>query len=132
MNLPFWFLWIIGVLATYRLAYLTTTDTGPFAVFARVRGWVGERYGFDSWQYEGAQCPLCQGIWFAGAFALLLFPWLGVAAQFVLWLSMAGGAALLQNLHWWLAAQVLAIRQHEEHLRRVERSARQTVLDRRK
>jgi len=114
MSLPFWFLWIIGALATYRLAFMTTTDTGPFEIFTSIRSMVGERFGYQSWQWEGANCPLCQGVWFSCLFALLLFPWMGIAAQFALWLSMAGAAALLQNVHWWFSAQILRDPQRAE------------------
>jgi len=106
MSLPFWFLWIIGTLASYRLAFMFTHDTGPFEVFVRIRTAVYDRYGSGSWQYQGAQCALCQGVWYAGSFALLLFPWYGPVAQLALWLSMAGAQVLLQNVHWWLASQI--------------------------
>lgn len=97
-------LWlIVGALASWRLAYLFTIDTGPARIFERIRGIVRSRFGPDSWQFEGATCAFCQSVWYAGVMAVLLFWDLPVRQIAALWLAMAGLAALI---HWWVLAKM--------------------------
>lgn len=95
-------LWLVlCVLASYRLAYLVAIDTGPARIFERLRSWVGIRYGFESWQYEGIRCPICQTVWYSALMLFLVFEIGGFAQWIVLWLAIAcGGLAL----HWWVLA----------------------------
>jgi hypothetical protein len=93
-----WYLlqWFVSVLTVYRLAYLMTLDTGPFAIFHKIREAVINKYGVDSWQAEGAGCPLCQSVWYA-FIAACLFPWMGLQWFLLTWGSVAGAALII---HW--------------------------------
>lgn len=86
--------WVLSVLAAYRVAYLFTLDTGPFAIFARIREWVLRRWGGESWQYDGATCPLCQSVWYT-FIAALFFPWRGFDWFVLTWLSMAAACLII-------------------------------------
>lgn len=85
---------LIACLATYRLATDVAWERGPGDAYERLRGWATQRWGADSWQAEGVACPICVSFWAAPALLVLytLIPWL------VLWLAVAGAAALLARL----------------------------------
>lgn len=89
----------LAVLACYRLAQFVSLDTGPGAIFKRLRRWSltqQARRGGRS-LVEFLECPYCQGVWFAGALALWLQP-----ASFLDWfvysVAVAGGQAFLETL----------------------------------
>lgn len=100
-------LWLVLLaLAVYRMAYLTSTDQGPWRIFSRARAWVLARWGPESWQYEGATCLFCQSVWYAAlaalAYELGLEYW--PVRLVILWLALAGAALIV---HWliltWMA-----------------------------
>ena len=62
----------IVLLATYRLSYLVVSETGPFALAIRLRTWVYNKWGFDSWQFNGIRCLLCVSFWLAFGTAWVL------------------------------------------------------------
>lgn len=81
---------LLRVLAAYRLAYLIANERGPFDAGERLRSWVEQAYGADSWQSEGINCPLCISFWLA--FVLLLCPdWL------IAGLGTAGGVLVVHR-----------------------------------
>jgi hypothetical protein len=93
------------VLAVYRLAYLTTTDSGPARVFKRFRLAVYAYYGGDSWQYEGATCVFCQSVWYALPAAIaVLFGLHLIWVQLILLTLGLAGAVLV--LHWLVLTMI--------------------------
>lgn len=99
-------LWIVLLaLAVYRLAYLFTTDTGPWLILKRIRQWVHSRYGLSSWQYQGATCVFCQSVWYAALAALSYEFGLGLwwVRVLVIWMGLAGAALLL---HWLVLTMI--------------------------
>ena len=90
---------VIGILATYRAAQLVSIDDGPLDVFKEIRYFFGRQsHRGKVWNSlaDLVHCPFCNGIWFAGLFALWLKPkslidWLAYV------LALAGGQAFLQG-----------------------------------
>jgi len=95
-------LFVLAVLATYRLARLLAWEDGPARIFFRLRTRLGAYdYGPDGNAVtslgELAGCPYCQGIYIALVLALMLYPvgW----HTLLYWLAIAGGQALLIRIH---------------------------------
>ena len=81
---------VIACLAVYRLATDLAWETGPFGLYASLRGSVMTRWPV-SWVAEGVTCPICWSFWLALPTGLLLsFDGMGV----VYWLGIAGAVAL--------------------------------------
>ena len=91
------FTWVLCVLAVYRVAHLTTMEDGPARVFARVREAVIKKWGFDSWQAEGARCSLCQSVWYSFPAAFLLRP-VSVFELGLYWLAIAGAVLIVHRV----------------------------------
>lgn len=85
---------IMLTLAVYRVATDLAREDGPADAFARLRGAVFARLGADHWLSAGVACPICLSFWLAPALLLL---WRLLPAL-VVWLAIAGGAALLARL----------------------------------
>lgn len=103
------FAWlIIGALAVYRLAYLTSSENGPGHIILNARSWVLRKYGAASWQFEGATCLFCQSVWYGVLVALAVQFGLHLAlVRFALLALALSGLATL--LHWWVLAKMNAI-----------------------
>lgn len=88
--------WVLAVFATYRVARMLTLEEGPFSLFDRFRDAITDATRADSWLSRGVACPYCAGWWVA--FLLMLYVWngLNLFEAFILWASIAGGAAYLQ------------------------------------
>lgn len=82
---------IIAVFAVYRLATDLAWEDGPFALYARWRGWALSRYGAHDWRSEGVTCPICISFWLALPAAFVWGP--------LAWLGIAGAAAFLARRH---------------------------------
>lgn len=85
---------LLLTLAAYRVATDMAWETGPGAVFERLRGWAVQRGGLVA---EGFTCPICLSLWAALALTLLA-GWLGLVDPWawpLYWLASAGGAAYL-------------------------------------
>lgn len=88
---------ILLVLAVYRLAYMTSTDTGPFAVFDKLRLFA-LRFVKDAdrqaWIIEGVHCPMCHSVWYSALAAIAMRP--PTVEMFITyWLGIAGGVLVL-------------------------------------
>lgn len=80
---------VILCFGAYRLAHIITREEGPFAIFQKLRGLVGQPS--KSWFAAGFNCILCVSFWTAGAFALILYlPWFW-------WFGIAGGAEMIDT-----------------------------------
>lgn len=60
---------IVSALAAYRMARMMFSETGPFAIFARMRRYIDPQQ--KTWIGVGLNCPYCLGLW-----SSLLFYWL--------------------------------------------------------
>lgn len=88
---------IVGI-ATWKLAHLTAVENGPGFIFKIFRQDIAQRYGMESWQSEGSRCVLCQSVWYAALFTVLLYHQEGWQVWIVTWLALAGIASLVHIL----------------------------------
>lgn len=90
-----WFLFLIGSLATYRLALMVSEEDGPAYMFRKLRN-VPPR---KSSAHEGIRCIWCSSVWFS-AITTTFFWWRGEIAgvDWVLyWLAFAGASVVLNQ-----------------------------------
>ena len=84
-------LFVLAVLATWRVTHLLANEDGPADVIFRLRRWLGE--GLIGSLMD---CFNCMSLWVAAPAALLLstrpLGWV------VSWLALSGGACLLERL----------------------------------
>jgi hypothetical protein len=82
---------LLGTLATWRVAALLVREDGPFDLFARLR-----RAAAGTMAGRALECFFCTSLWTAAPFAL----WVEGAGRrwLIVWLAVAGGAALLERL----------------------------------
>ena len=79
----------IAVLATWRIASLLTREDGPYRVFARLR-----QRG-EGGLLSGLPCLYCVSLWVAAPLTRFIAPW--SVRSLVIWLSLSGGACLLDR-----------------------------------
>lgn len=91
-------IYLLSILAVYRLARMLAQEEGPFDVFARIRGRIDPNQ--ETWIGRGINCALCLGFWLSLVFAVAL-NWAQVIAPPTLldWFAIAGGQAAL---HLWI------------------------------
>jgi hypothetical protein len=82
-----WIVFILAVLAVFRVAWMVTHEEGPFAVFVTLRERIDPAQ--KSWLGRGLNCPNCVSFWLALVAALLiggdwLLNWLGIAGAVLL------------------------------------------------
>jgi hypothetical protein len=82
---------VLAILAVYRIAHMLARENGPADLFARLRTFVADRYGDDSWQADGVACPLCLSFWLSFAIPLAPTPIITVFA-------IAGGVLLIHRV----------------------------------
>lgn len=69
---------ILALLATYRLTLLVSKEAGPFDMFGRLRTWTGVKYDQYSNPYGTGQlsqmilCPYCTSVWIGIGFTILV------------------------------------------------------------
>lgn len=81
---------VIGTLATWRVASMLTREEGPYALFSRLRGPEPAR------GLRGAlHCFYCASVWVAAPVARFVAPW--SLRSVVIWLALSGGACLLDR-----------------------------------
>jgi hypothetical protein len=81
---------IIGTLATWRVASLLTREEGPYRLFSRLRGGPDVR-GLR----RALHCLYCSSVWVAAPLAGFVAPW--SARSIVIWVGLSGGACLLDR-----------------------------------
>jgi hypothetical protein len=89
--LDFWPRFVIGVLATWRLAYLLAEEDGPFDLILRVRRRLGR-----SVLGRLLDCFYCLSLWMAAPLAVWVTD--GWSHRVAVWLALSGGACLLHRL----------------------------------
>lgn len=88
--LDFWQRFLLGVLATWRLAHLLADEDGPFDVIVKVRRRLG-----GSWLGRLLDCFYCLSFWIAAPFAFWVCE--QPLDRGVAWIALSGGACLLQR-----------------------------------
>lgn len=92
---------VIAALASYRVGRMLATETGPFDLFGKWRGWVftwqAKKHGpkTKTWITEGVECPLCVGFYIS-VLMLALTNVKGFRLG-VLWLAVAGLQTAIQK-----------------------------------
>jgi hypothetical protein len=81
---------VIGTLATWRIASLFTREEGPYGLFSRLRG-----SGVDPGPRRAFHCLYCTSVWVAAPIAGFVAPWSW--RSIVIWLALSGGACLLDR-----------------------------------
>lgn len=81
---------VIGTLATWRIASLITREEGPYALFSRLRG-----SGIEAGPRRALHCLYCTSIWVAAPIARFVEPWSW--RSILIWLALSGGACLLDR-----------------------------------
>lgn len=96
--MPSPFVFLLAVLAVYRLSHMVALEDGPFDVFANLR----EKTGQTDWIGRGLHCALCISFWLSGFFGVV---WLWLLTGIVqspystlFWLGTAGGCLVLHKL----------------------------------
>lgn len=88
-------IYLLAMLATYRLSRMLAVEDGPGDMFVRFRTWVwkigrGRRDGL----YKGLACPLCLSVWI-GAIIALILPWNTPMEYALTTLALSGAAVVL-------------------------------------
>jgi hypothetical protein len=86
---------LIGCLATYRVARMIGLEDGPGELFLSLRGWVCDRTA-NGWACRGITCPLCLSFWVGFAVAALL-PWSGWGEYLLVALALSGAATIIHK-----------------------------------
>ena len=87
---PFYWL-LLGVLVTWRITHLLSTESGPWDVLGKLRQFAGMgQFG------ELLSCFYCLSLWIAAPFACLLAD--GWRHRLLLWPALSAGAILLERV----------------------------------
>jgi hypothetical protein len=86
-----WFRFVLGALATWRVAHLLAREDGPWDIVARLRAAIGEG-GLG----RALDCFHCLSLWVAApvAFAVASDP----AGWVLAWLALSGAASIIERL----------------------------------
>ncbi len=90
---------LLYALATFRLAYMITKESGPMFVFLKLRKAVKKDKGSSA--AEGISCPYCVSVWCASMFFAFHISYrhlpekVGAIGIFVVMVLALGGAAML-------------------------------------
>ncbi|MGB5963782.1 MAG: DUF1360 domain-containing protein [Coleofasciculaceae cyanobacterium] len=87
---------IVSALAAYRMARMMFSETGPFAIFARMRRYIDPQQ--KTWVGVGLNCPYCLGLWSSLVFYWLLEYNQNTTAHFLVnVLAIAGIQTIIQS-----------------------------------
>jgi hypothetical protein len=79
------FIFIVAVLASYRISHMIAREDGPFDVLSTIRGHIDPQQ--KTWIGRGLSCPLCISFWVTLIVALLIggtwLEWLGMAGAMI-------------------------------------------------
>ncbi len=65
-----YFTFLVAALATYRISFMIAQEDGPFDLFSKLRGMVGQR----EWYGRGMHCTLCISFWISLLAACFISP----------------------------------------------------------
>jgi hypothetical protein len=99
-----WLLFVLSILATWRITSLLVMEEGPFDMFARLRSFVGVQYDDHSNPYgENAlskifSCVWCMSVWVALVVTVFsMSDPVNLRLFFLWWLSTSTGAILVNR-----------------------------------
>ncbi len=81
---------VLGVLATYRVSFMIAQEDGPFDMFSKWRGYIGQK----TWVGRGMHCTLCISFWVSLLCAFFLVDGVTIILY---WLGIAGGVLALHR-----------------------------------
>lgn len=107
-------LFLLGLLATWRLARDYVNEEGPLGLYGRsrrwLRGWAEKRIEASDvndprdhawyWLYDGIDCLVCASFW--SSFVVVLSSAVPTGQLFIWWLGLAGGALVVERIYKWL------------------------------
>jgi len=82
---------ILCLLALWRLTHLIVAEDGPWDMVVRLRARLG-----DTVVGRAMDCFYCSSLWFAIPFAIAITG--GIPGRILAWLSLSGGASLLEQV----------------------------------
>lgn len=88
-----YFVFILSCLATYRISYMLSRESGPFDVFAKLR----EAPALHPVLRKLLGCILCESVWWAGLISLYLISLGLLATSFapIYWLATSGVSVII-------------------------------------
>jgi hypothetical protein len=89
-------IYLLAVLAVYRIARITAMEEGPGGIFDKVRQSIDPQQ--TTWKGRGLNCPLCQGVYVA-FLATWFLPVHSIGEFMLTWFGIAGAQTLL---HLWV------------------------------
>lgn len=97
-----WLVFLLAVLATYRVSFMIVSEDGPFNMVARWRRFLSGKFieTRHEWIYIGFTCVLCVSFWLSWLVAALL--WLSGFTAVPFWLMALGIAGAVLLLHKYL------------------------------
>ncbi len=88
-----WLALILSILAVYRASYFIAKEDGPFDMFSKMRGKIGQ----EGWVGRGLNCVLCISFWLSLIPALWLF-WGRPIDIIAGWFGISGAALVLYKV----------------------------------
>ena len=88
--MPFWFRFILAVLAVWRITHLLAEEDGPWGLVVKLR----RRLGTGFWG-QLMDCFKCMSLWIAVPF--VFFVGGDTIEKIVTWVALSGAAILLQR-----------------------------------
>ena len=85
-----YFTFLVAALATYRISFMIGQEDGPFDLFSRLRGKVGQR----EWYGRGMHCTLCISFWVSLLCAVFMAEGVTIVTY---WFGIAGGVLVLHR-----------------------------------
>lgn len=121
MNTP-WFAFVLGVLATWRVAHLLAHEDGPFDAVLRLRVALGN----GVWG-RLLDCFHCVSVWVAAPIALAVAR--GPVEWLLAWLALSGSACLLERVGGVPPAMIQDVEGDDDGLLRTETRGARTGAD---
>jgi hypothetical protein len=91
------FMFIVVLMAAYRLAHMIAREEGPFSMFASLRGRIDSNQA--TWIGRGLNCAACISVWTSliVVLAVLYLP-AEIVTPLVFWLAVACGGLILNKV----------------------------------
>lgn len=87
---------LVAALASYRVARMVVAETGPFAIFAKLRWRIDRKQ--ETWIGIGLNCPYCVGLWVSIPFlGLLVYSQNNIVHFLIYVLAVAGIQTIIQS-----------------------------------
>ena len=81
---------ILGILGAYRFSFMLAQEDGPFDIFSKWRGYIGQR----TWFGRGMHCTLCISFWVSLLCAVFMADGVTIVTY---WFGIAGGVLVLHR-----------------------------------